>query len=252
MKKKHKKKKRIKKIILLTIFIAFIAILVRNTMTSNNISSHFIQDNNDYSIIKQENNDKYAGKGQEKVSNKDGYYTLFTTDKPYKKSYIEYKQNGDASWSKNTYWNDYMENTGCGITAMSIILSGYGKNCTPEDLRKKYYPVIDYKSLDKEFLNSYGIKTTGFYYDSVHLSKDNINKHLLTNRPVLICVWNKPKENRWTTSSHYMVLLASDGDDMVYISNPNGGKNDYKSSGWYKYEDVIPYIAKALFIESYE
>ena len=130
-------------------------------------------------------------------------------------------QNGEASWSKNTYWNDYMENSGCGITAMSVILSGYGKSVTPEDLRNKYYPVIDYESLDKEFSNSYGIKATGFFYDSTHLSKKYINEHLLSNRPVLICVWNKPNENRWTTTSHYMVLLASDGDDMVYISNPN-------------------------------
>ena len=114
-----------------------------------------------------------------------------------------------------------MENSGCGITAMSVILSGYGKSVTPEDLRNKYYPVIDYESLDKEFSNSYGIKATGFFYDSTHLSKKYINEHLLSNRPVLICVWNKPNENRWTTTSHYMVLLASDGDNMVYISNPN-------------------------------
>ena len=35
-----------------------------------------------------------------------------------------------------------MENSGCGITAMSIILSGYGKYKTPEDLWQKYYPVL--------------------------------------------------------------------------------------------------------------
>ena len=30
-----------------------------------------------------------------------------------------------------------------------------------------------------------------------------------------------------------------------------GGENDSKSSGWYEYDEIIPYIAKALFIESY-
>lgn len=49
------------------------------------------------------------------------------------------------------------------------------------------------------------------------------------NRPILVCVWNKPYDNRWTTASHYMVLLAADNKDMVYISNPNSGKNDSKS-----------------------
>ena len=49
-----------------------------------------------------------------------------------------------------------------------------------------------------------------------------------------------------------MVLLASDGDGMVYLSNPNGLENDYKSSGWYDIDEVSPYIAKALYIESYK
>ena len=53
------------------------------------------------------------------------------------------------------------------------------------------------------------------------------------------------------TSSHYLVLLASDNDNLVYISNPNGGENDSKSSGWYDYDEIVPYIAKALYIESY-
>ena len=251
-----KKKLNIKKVIFFNIFVILIIVFIKNILFSAKVSD-FVSPlpstlvDTGYGIIKQDKNDKYIGVGQEKVSNKDGYYTTFTTDNSHKKTYIEYKQNGDASWSKNTYWNDYMENTGCGITSMAIILSGYGKNVTPEDLRNKYYPVIDYDSLDKKFSESYGIQSTGFFYDSVHLSKDYINAHLLTNRPVLICVWNNPIENRWTTTSHYMVLLASDGDSMIYVSNPNGGKNDAKSSGWYKYDEIIPYIAKALFIESY-
>lgn len=31
-----------------------------------------------------------------------------------------------------------------------------------------------------------------------------------------------------------------------------GGKNDSKSSGWCKYKEITPYIAKVLYIESYE
>ena len=256
MDKRYKKKISIKKAALCIVFIVVIVGFFRNIECFDKVSG-FLSDNpltkisSRYGIVKKDNNDKYSGKGQEKVSDKDGCYTTFTTSDPYKKKYIEYKQNGDASWSKNTYWNDYMKNSGCGITAISIILSGYGSELTPEDLRNKYYPVMDYDSMDTELSRSFGIKSTGFYYDSEHLSKDYINKHLLSNRPILICVWNKPCENRWTNASHYMVLLASDGDDMVYVSNPNGGKNDYKSSGWYKYEEVTPYIAKALFIENY-
>ena len=230
MRKKRKKKLNIKRIVLLIIIIIFITNIVKKIIFTNNSLeildnlSFTTTDDNGYKIIKQDENNNYSGVGQEKVSNKDGYYTTFTTNDKYQKTYIEYKQNGDAPWANNTYWNDPMEKSGCGITAMAIILSGYGKNVTPEDLRNKYYPVIDYDSLNTEFAKSYGIESSGFFYDSTHLSQECIQKHLLTNRPILVCVWNKPSQNRWTTTSHYMVLLASDDNNMVYISNPNRWK----------------------------
>ena len=144
-----------------------------------------------------------------------------------------------------------MAENGCGITALAIILSGYNKQYTPEDLRQKYYPKLEYNSLSKELSNTFDIKNTDFYYDKAHFSQQKLQEHLQTNRPILICVWHKPHANRWTTASHYMVLLAADDKDMVYVSNPNGGKNDNKSSGWYKFKEITPYIAKALYIKSY-
>ena len=153
--------------------------------------------------------------------------------------------------NNNQYWGGTMAENGCGITALATILSGYNKNYTPEDLRQQYYPKLNYDILSKELSNTFNIKNTDFFYDSVHLSKEKLQEHLKTNRPILVCVWNQPHDNRWTTSSHYMALLATDNNDMVYISNPNGGKNDNKSSGWYKFKEITPYIAKALYIESY-
>lgn len=191
------------------------------------------------------------GSGQERVSDKDGYFTTFTTENNYKKTYIEYKQNGTSSWSSKEYWDDNMENSGCGITAISIILSGYGKDFTPDDLRKMYYPVLNGNRISSELTKVFGIQNTNFYFDSIHLSNENIMNHLSSNRPILICVWNKYKENRFTTSSHYMVLLATDGISKVYLSNPNGLDNTNKSSGWYDINEITPYVAKALFIESY-
>ena len=110
--------------------------------------------------------------------------------------------------------------TGCGITVMSIILSGYGKNYIPEDLRKKYYPVMDYENFSYELENTFGIENSDFYYDSEHLSEESIIEHLKTNKPIIVCVWNNPNNNRWTSASHYMALLAV-CDDLVYVSNPN-------------------------------
>ena len=185
------------------------------------INTDFNLTTSNYKTIKKDINEKYLGKGQEKIENEDGYFTTFTTIEENKKIYKEYKQNGNASWKNNEYWGGKMEDTGCGITVMAIILSGYEKNYTPEDLRKKYYPVINYDNLSNELSDTYNIKNSDFYYDSVHLSKQYIINHLNTNRPIIICVWNKPTENRWTTDSHYMALLATDNKDMVYVSNPN-------------------------------
>lgn len=247
MRKQKKKKLKIKRLL---IFIFLILIILNFYNKYDNKIYIFMKNtftNSDYKVIKQDSNSNYSGIGQEKVSNRDGYFSTFTTDT--NKTYIEYKQNGDSSWSKNSYWGGTMEDNGCGITSLSIILSGYGKKYTPEDLRKKYYPKLNYDNLSKE-LKSFGIDNSDFYYDSINRSEKSIKNHLQTGRPIIICVWSDNGKNRWTTKSHYMVLLATDGDNMVYISNPNGLKNDSKSSGWYEFDEVVPYIAKILYIES--
>lgn len=253
-KKKRRFRVSIKKISIWIIVIGGIILFhhfVTNKIENGNVENG-VNINSKYSVIKQDVNSNYLGIGQENVKNQDGYFTTFTTIETNKKVYKEYKQNGTSSWAKNNYWGGTMEENGCGITALSIILSGYDKNYTPEDLRKKYSPVLKYENMSKELKNTFGIENSDFYYDSVHLSKEKLEEHLKTNRPILICVWNKPKENRWTTSSHYMVLLATDEKEKVYISNPNGLENDSKSSGWYDFEEVTPFIAKALYVEKYD
>ncbi len=227
--KKKKRKIKVGRILflILTILLATCAYVIhRNTLydkVSNNSILDIVtsKDTSKYKIIKQDKNENYSGIGQEKIENKDGYFTTFTTIENNQKTYNEYKQNGIASWSDNAYWGGNMAENGCGITVMSIILSGYNKDFTPEDLRQKYYPHLDYETLSSVLSKDYNIKNSGFYYDSVHLSSKNITEHLKSNRPIIICVWNKPSENRWTTTSHYMALLATDDNGMVYVSNPN-------------------------------
>lgn len=259
MKKNKKKRKNVKKfivfiliiIIILYLYINYNSVFLNSSDFVSNLSNVLSINNNDYKVIKQEKNSKYPGVGQEQAQNKDGYFTTFTTEDEHKKTYKEYKQNGNSSWSNKEYWGSTMAENGCGITVMSIILSGYGKDYTPEDLREKYYPVMNYENFSRELSSTFGIKNSDFYYDSTHLSNNKIIEHLKTNRPIVVCVWNKPTDNRWTTASHYMALLATDGNDMVYVSNPNGLENDSKSSGWYDIDEITPYLAKALYVEAF-
>ena len=250
---KKSNKKRIVIFILIIIILYWSINYFKNTDFFSELNKNLnFSDIFDYKVIKLDENPNYLGIGQERVKNQDGYFTTFTTEDNYKKTYKEYKQNGNSSWANNEYWNGSMAENGCGITVMSILLSGYGKNYTPEDLREKYYPVMNYEKMSSELSDTFGIKNSDFYFDSEHLSDKSIIEHLQSNRPIIVCVWNNPSNNRWTTASHYMLLLAADNNDMVYVSNPNGLENSSKSSGWYDIEEITPYIAKALYIEDYE
>ncbi len=218
-----KRKCNFKKFILLVITICLVIyfLIKNNYIFSDYFNISNFENISNYKTIKLDENKNYSGIGQEKIYNEDGYFTTFTTIDSNKKVYKEYKQNGNSSWSKKDYWNGTMSQNGCGITTMAIILSGYGKNFSPDDLRKKYYPVMNHDKLSEELFSTYEIKNSDFYYDSVHLSNKKIIEHLNTNRPIIICVWNKPNNNRWTTASHYMALLATDNKGNVYVSNPN-------------------------------
>lgn len=194
-------------------------------------------------------NNLYTGKGQEKVEGKDGYDTTFTSIDG--KIYKEYKQNGNASWKNKDYWGGTFEENGCGLAALATISSGYGKKYTPEDLRKKYIKFeaehLEGDQMSYEIQKTLGLSNSDFLYADAYFKKNYIMGHLKENRPVLICVWNKP-DSKWTTQSHYMVLLATDMNNKVYVSNPNGLYGKEKMSGWYETEEILPYIAKALFI----
>ncbi len=254
--KRKRKRRRIFFFLLIILIISFTlfkkARLRRDIIESANDTLNYYLEktgiSSPYKDIKMETNENYAGVGQEKISG-EGYFTKFTTVDANKKTFTEYKQNVEP-WKDNEYWNGNMEDYGCGITAMSIVLSGYGQNLTPEDLRTKYYPRLDYTKLSKE-LKSYGVDNTDFYFDAKSLSEASIIDHLKTNRPIIVCIWNKPEENRFTSKSHYMVLLAGTDDGKVYISNPNGEENNYRSSGWYDFDEISPYLAKVMYITSY-
>ena len=96
------------------------------------------------------------------------------------------------------------------------------KNITPEDLRIKYSPHLDGEDMS-DALKNMGIENSDFYFSEFYFRKDYILEHLEENKPILICVWDKP-DTRWTEKSHYMVLLATDGKNKLYVSNPNGEK----------------------------
>lgn len=188
----------------------------------------------------------YEGKGMSKVIGKDGYTRVFTTKN--QKEYKEYKQGGQASWANLPYWDNQMWDNGCGITTISIIASGYGKKVTPETLRKQYYPHLKGDNIPQAF-RDLGIECTNFEFRQKCFTKEYITNWLKEDKPIMVCVTNQPN-SKWTTSSHYLALLATDETkEYIYISNPNKEEHEKQGSNWYPVNDIIPYIVKAVFIK---
>lgn len=139
------------------------------------------------------------------------------------KTYSNYKQDSGSSWSNNTYAGGTMKDSGCSITAIAIVLTGYGNNVTPETIRQDANgKLADLSGL----LQKYGVSCSR--PDRI-LTKDEIVTHLQSGKPIIANV-----QGEWTSSSgHYMVLLDyrnNNGVEQVYVSNP-GTVNSTKN-GW--------------------
>ena len=93
--KKNKKKKLNLKFILFVIILIFIGIYLLYTINYSLTTNIFLP-------ISNSKNNNYSGIGQEAVSDKDGYFTTFTPIDENKKTYKEFKQNGNSSWAQNS------------------------------------------------------------------------------------------------------------------------------------------------------
>lgn len=120
---------------------------------------------------------------------------------------------------------------------------------TPEDFRVEYSPHLDTTKIQSAF-NALDIECTEFCFDNSYLNEKYITKWLESGRPILVCL-GSDESNIWTEASHYMAILDINEDGKIYISNPNGLDETEKASNWYEFDEVLPYMVKAMFIESY-
>lgn len=128
-----------------------------------------------------------------------------------------------------------------------LLLVGYVKEkTTPDSLRKKYYPHLPGDDIPKVLQEDFSVSCSDFMYDTSLFTKQNFSRQLREKGPILICVNNSPSY-RWTSASHYMVLLATNDKDEFYVSNPKNNVENKKKSNWYKASDILPYVVKAVF-----
>lgn len=179
------------------------------------------------------------GSGSGSISIGTGGGTKYTSSSG--KTYTEYKQ-FDSAWASNSFAGGTMKNSGCSLSAVAVILTGYGKNVSPESLRQS---VNGQMTNLCTLLSNNGVSSTRITHK---LSSSEIINQLKTGKPIIVLV-GKP----WASGSgHYMCLLdykSSGGKDLVYVSNP--GKNASHYNGWYDVNEIAPYTlasAGSIFI----
>ena len=180
-----------------------------------------------------------SSNGSGSISIGTGGGTKYTSS--FGKTYTEYKQ-FDSAWASNSFAGGTMKNSGCSLSAVAVILTGYGKNVSPESLRQS---VNGQMTNLCNLLSNNGVSSTRI---SHKLSNSEIISQLTTGKPIIVLV-GKP----WASGSgHYMCLLdykSSGGKDLVYVSNP--GKNASHYNGWYDVNEIAPYTlasAGSIFI----
>ena len=119
---------------------------------------------------------------------------------------------------------------GCSITSEAIVLSGYGKNKTPNNIANdvSYYPRTIAEIAND--LTKYGVPSK---YKSISPSeaqnssnrsnaKNEIKSNLEKGKPIILLL-HQGTDNRYTSDAHYVVLVGLDKNGNPAIANPNGG-----------------------------
>ena len=82
-----------------------------------------------------------------------------------------------------------MKRNGCGLAAIATLLSGYGYDYTPEDLRKIYVNFegehLEGDQMSSELTNRFGIANTDFLYASLYFEKEYVMEQLSKNKQYL-------------------------------------------------------------------
>lgn len=159
----------------------------------------------------------------------DGYRGIYTTADG--KRYVEYLQ-FKGPWAPKYFCGGTMANSGCSITSVAVIFSGFGIDLNPEDLRVKYPNSTSISGL----IESYGLNCEV----KSNPSEDEVLSHLQSGNPIIVHAGGY-----WTSSTgHFFPVLEALGGDKVYVSNVGSSTK----TGEYSVTKVLESNKKVLFI----
>lgn len=161
----------------------------------------------------------------------DGYSKVYVTANG--RRFKEYKQ-FLGSYAYSPFAGGTMKSSGCSATSVAVVLSGYGIDATPEDIRK--------------LGNSGGIPVAGTLQDygltavdtGRPVTVEELLNHLNTGNVAII----NAGHGYWSNSSgHYFVALEAKGN-QVYVSNVG----DNQDTGWYPVDKVLEDNKKVIYV----
>lgn len=169
------------------------------------------------------NTDSYYVESHSEVVEGDGYDYVYTKASG---SFKEYKQYKGSYANNRTCFGGTIYSEGCMVTAMAIILSGYGVNETPGTINAGYngmaYSYLQQKCRDNniKYSNVTMSITAANRQAAIKTIRDSLNKGG-------IVYFDVDSTSIFTNSTHYMAILDIRDNNEIYISDPA------RESAWY-------------------
>lgn len=165
----------------------------------------------------------------------EGYRGIYTTASG--KSYVEYLQYS-GMWASKPYAGGTMKSSGCSVTSVAVILSGYGIDKNPDDIRPSNGSMISIT----EVLQAHGLTATRINTPS----STQVLQHLNKGDSVIIRAGGRQAgySGMWSNGSgHYFAVLEAKGN-KVYVSNVGSSTK----TGWYDINTVLKDNIQVIFV----
>ncbi len=172
-----------------------------------------------------------AGGGEVAAATGDGYFQTYTSS--IGRTYKEYKQwsGSYASMTFEYYAPQTIKQSGCSITSVATVTSGYNNNQTPATLASRT-PVL------ATLLTEGGAQCSG--YEAADATR------LTSGQPAVVSISGTLVTERGSKyyGGHYIAILDGRNGNEVYVSDV--GANDSKSGGWTNVQNIINIVNRGV------
>lgn len=146
--------------------------------------------------------------------------------------YVEYLQYL-GPWKRSPYDSGSMKSSGCLVASVAVVLSGFGIDKNPEDIRR----ISNGALIAPEPI----FKSYGFRYERVNKpSQEKVLYHLRNGNPVIILSESKVWTNK---TGHFFPVLEAVGN-QVYVANVGSATK----TGWMDISEVMKGNKQVIFI----